>query len=132
MGMGFSFSLMGMGFSSSAFNVFSSLGFSFSLMGTGFSSSAFNVFSSLGFSFSLMGTGFSSSAFNVPVLAFEPLFLHTLWNSFLDKWLFLFFPFLMGFLHHVPFVASYVIPFLYILLSDFIFLFIFFGSCALF
>ena len=123
-----------MGFSSSAFNFFSSLGFSFSLMGTGFSSSAFNVFPSLGFSFSFsfMGTGFSSSAFNVPVLAFEPLFLHTLWNSFLDKWLFLFFPFLMGFLHHVPFVASYVIPFLYILLSDFIFIFIFFGSCALF
>ena len=61
-------------------------------MGTGFSSSAFNVFPSLGFSFSLMGTGFSSSAFNVLVLAFEPLFLHTLWNSFLDKWIFLFFP----------------------------------------
>ena len=31
----------------------------------------------------------------------------------------------MGFLHHVTFIASYVIPFLYILLSDFIFIFIF-------
>ena len=101
------------------------MGFSFSLMGMGFSSSAFNVFPSLRFSFSLMGTGFSSSAFNVLVLAFEPLFLHTVWNSFLDKWIFLFFSFLMGFLHHVPFIASYVIPFLYILLSDFIFIFIF-------
>ena len=39
-------------------------------MGMGFSSSAFNVFSSLGFCFSLMGTGFSSSVFNVLVLAF--------------------------------------------------------------
>ena len=29
------------------------------------------------------------------------------------------------FLHHVPLIASYVIPFLYILLSDFIFIFIF-------
>ena len=87
---------MGMGFSSSAFNFCSSLGFSFYLMGTGFSSSPFIVFPSLGFfffSFSLMGTGFSSSAFNVLVLAFEPLFLHTLWNSFLDKWIFFFFSF---------------------------------------
>ena len=83
-----------MGFSSFAVNFCSSLGFSFYLMGTGFSSSAFIVFPSMGFSFfsfSLMGTGFAFSAFNVLDLAFEPLFLHTLWNSFLDKWIFLFF-----------------------------------------
>ena len=62
----FFFSLMDMGFSSSAFNFCSSLGFSFSSMGTGFSSSAFNVFFfCLGFSFSSMGMGFSSFAFNV-------------------------------------------------------------------
>ena len=88
-------------FSSFAVNLCSSLGFSLYLMGTGFffilccycfSQSGFFFFSSF-FFFSLMVTGFASSAFNVLDLAFEPLFLHTLWNT---KWLFLFFSFFLS------------------------------------
>ena len=120
MGTGFSSSAFNvffcLGFSSFAFNVFLSgfffffdrygffilccyflfqSGFFFLFDGYGFFILFFYCFSQYGFffffSFSLMGTGFASSAFNVLDLAFEPLFLHTLWNSFLDKWIFLFF-----------------------------------------
>ena len=85
-------------FSSFVVNLCSSLGFSLYLMGTGFFYPLLLLFFPVWvfffffFSFfSLMVTGFASSAFNVLDLAFEPLFLHTLWNTFLDKWLFFFF-----------------------------------------
>ena len=80
-----------------------------------------------------MGTGFASSAFNVLDLAFEPLFLHTLWNSFLDKWIFLFF-FLFFFQPWFVDINTSANKFLhsYHLLLLYFFFLIFYHLCILF
>ena len=77
-----------------------------------------------------MGTGFASSAFNVLDLAFEPLFLHTLWNSFLDKWIFLFFFFQPWFVD-INTSANKFLHSYHLLLLYFFYL-IFYHPCILF